>query len=88
MGEWLFFSSPMSAGTVARIASSNSATYLNQQHTDDIWLERTVLRQLAKCRSTGRSNAIIALFQQLDERWNGGANCIAKFGYVSESATY
>jgi len=30
----------------------------------------------------------MAIFQQLDERWNGEANCIAKFGYVSESAKY
>jgi len=78
----------MSAGMAGRIVSPNSATYLNQQRTDDIWLERTVLRQLAKCKSTGRSDVIMTIFQQLDERWNGGANCIAKPGCVSESAMY
>jgi len=71
-----------------RIASPNPATYLNQQRTDDIWLELTVLRQLAECRSTGRSNVKMAIFQQLDECWNGGTNCITKPGYVFESATY
>jgi len=78
----------MSAGMAARIAPPNSATYLNQQHTNDIWLELTVLRQLGKCRSTDRSNVRMTIFQQLDERWNGSTNCFAKLGYVSESATY
>ena len=77
----------MNAGMAGRIASPNPATYLNQQHTDDIWLEPTVLRQLAKCRSTGILNVRMAIFQQLDELWNGGANCIAKLGYVYESVT-
>jgi len=73
---------------VVRIASRSWATYMNQQRTDNIWLELAALKQLGKRRDTSRSNMGIVISQHLDEQWKVGANCITKFGYVSESATH
>jgi len=78
----------MSTGMTGRIASPNWAMYPNQQRNDNNWLERTVLRQLSKCRSTSRMTANIPNPEELKERWNGLKNRIAKLGYVSKSAAH
>jgi hypothetical protein len=56
----------------------------NERCCDDIWLELTLLRELAKYRGSSRLNIAIIISEKLEDGLNGDVKPVTKLCYPSK----